>query len=77
MSDRAERERRIVLADRQTGAMPTEIRNRPDGDLLWAAFRRTHYLSWTGRDIQEFARGWDAKLAHVLAMPHDHGGPHE
>lgn len=52
-----------VRSDRQRGIMPSEVQRHPDADRLWAMFRRTHYLSWTSRDVVEFIKGWDAAAA--------------
>lgn len=50
----------VARADRQSGLMPSDIRARPDADVLWTAFRRCHDLAWTGHDEREFVKGWDA-----------------
>lgn len=53
-------DQRQVRRDRQLGLMPSHVQRREDGDALWAAFRRSVGLAWTGEQVRFFIAGWDA-----------------
>lgn len=53
--------RRQARADRQSGAMPMEVRERDDTEELWGAFRSHVGTAWTGQRSRDFIAGWDAR----------------
>lgn len=59
--------RGIAQADRQQGAMPSEVQRRADADELWTAFRRHVGIAWTGHRVRDFIAGWDAARRSVGA----------